>query len=71
VRTPGQIAVRTGRIVLGRQDGHVMPAPLQRGAKRGRVNLGAGLVAGKEVVDRVEDAEPQGHLAGNRADFTG
>ncbi len=60
VHAPGERAVRSARVVLGRQHVHVV-ARRQLPAQVERVDLGAGRVPGQEVVDRVQDAHRRGY----------
>jgi len=56
VDAPGQLAMRTRGIVLGREHAHVMVAA-KLAAQLERVDLRAGDVTRQKVVDRVQDVQ--------------
>ena len=60
VDTPGHMAVPPARIVVGAQNGDVVPRSLLA-AQRERVDLGAGMVPRKKVVNGVKDSEGGSH----------
>src|SRR5207249_5238058 len=60
MKSPCHVAVPPGRVVIGAEDRDVMPRRL-RTTELQRVDLRAGLVPGKEIVNRVKNPETGGH----------